>query len=139
MTDEAARRRAISESGTRPSLREFTSVSEPQLPTTVKYEKTECECSDNHFPTVVMDKTYDTTLETMYRLLYNSNFMTKFLTDVEMSTGKQQYKQIKEKREVNLIFFIFGRGEYWSVEGRNRWYKIHSRFFIYKVSWECNW
>ncbi|KAI8891355.1 GRAM-domain-containing protein [Backusella circina FSU 941] len=112
MTDEAARRRAISESGTRPSLREFTSVSEPQLPTTVKYEKTECECSDNHFPTVVMDKTYDTTLETMYKLLYNSNFMTTFLTDIEMSTEvcigqwKEGADGIKYIRDSSYIKFL---------------------------------
>ncbi|GAN10517.1 hypothetical protein MAM1_0364c10058 [Mucor ambiguus] len=48
-------------------------------------EHTECECSktDQHFPTVVMDKKYDTTIETMYNLLYNSTFMNKFLCEVE--------------------------------------------------------
>ncbi|KAL9548640.1 hypothetical protein MBANPS3_005595 [Mucor bainieri] len=48
-------------------------------------EQTECECSktDQHFPTVVMDKRYDTTIETMYNLLYNSTFMNKFLCEVE--------------------------------------------------------
>ncbi|KAK4522070.1 uncharacterized protein ATC70_004609 [Mucor velutinosus] len=51
-------------------------------------EYTECECSqtDQHFPTVVMDKKYDTTIEAMYNLLYNSTFMNKFLCEVEKST-----------------------------------------------------
>ncbi|KAL0140368.1 hypothetical protein V8B55DRAFT_1506626 [Mucor lusitanicus] len=51
-------------------------------------EQTECECSktDQHFPTVVMDKQYDTTIETMYNLLFNSTFMNKFLCEVEKST-----------------------------------------------------
>ncbi|CAO3644684.1 unnamed protein product [Mucor fragilis] len=51
-------------------------------------EQTECECSqtDQHFPTVVMDKKYDTTIETMYNLLYNSTFMNKFLCEIEKST-----------------------------------------------------
>jgi hypothetical protein len=54
-------------------------------------EKTECECSKNaqHFPTVVMDNKYDTTIETMYNLLYNSSFMSKFLCEVEKSTGNK--------------------------------------------------
>ncbi|EPB91494.1 hypothetical protein HMPREF1544_01625 [Mucor circinelloides 1006PhL] len=48
-------------------------------------ETTECECSktDQHFPTVVMDNKYNTTIETMYNLLYNSTFMNKFLCEVE--------------------------------------------------------
>lgn len=58
-------------------------------------ETTECECSktDQHFPTVVMDNRYNTTIETMYNLLYNSTFMNKFLCEVEKSTGK--YKLVK--------------------------------------------
>lgn len=52
-------------------------------------EKTECDCSknDQHFPTVVMDNTYNTTIETMYNILYDSSFMNKFLSEVEKSTG----------------------------------------------------
>jgi hypothetical protein len=62
-------------------------------PETQAKEKTECDCSktDQHFPTVVMDNTYDTTIETMYNLLYNSSFMNKFLCEVEKSTGKFNY------------------------------------------------
>ena len=60
-------------------------VQKPQIK-----EKTECECHKNdlHFPTIVMDNTYDTTIETMYNLLFDSPFMNKFLTEVEKSTGK---------------------------------------------------
>lgn len=52
--------------------------------------KTDCECSknDQHFPTVVMDNKYDTTIESMYNILFNSSFMNKFLCEVEKSTGK---------------------------------------------------
>jgi len=59
-------------------------------------ETTECECSktDQHFPTVVMDNKYNTTIETMYNLLYNSTFMNKFLCEVEKSTGKYKLVQI---------------------------------------------
>ncbi|KAI8635948.1 hypothetical protein BD408DRAFT_487223 [Parasitella parasitica] len=51
-------------------------------------EKTECECSKNeqHFPTVVLDSKYDTSIETMYSLLFDSSFMNKFLCEVEKST-----------------------------------------------------
>lgn len=64
-----------------------TAVAETQLQTK---EKTDCECSKSaqHFPTVVMDNKYDTTIETMYNILFNSSFMNKFLCEVEKSQGK---------------------------------------------------
>lgn len=79
--DELTRRRAISDTGAQPSL---------QTNTVQKKETTECDCSKNeqHFPTVVLDHIYPTTIETMYHLLYNSNFMNQFLSEVEKSTGK---------------------------------------------------
>jgi hypothetical protein len=107
--DEAARRRAVSEAGPRPNMQEYLKKkksTEPIAPTNQQdvvapapnseaqiKEKTECECSknDQHFPTVVMDKTYDTTIETMYNLLYNSSFMNKFLCEVEKSTGNFRF------------------------------------------------
>lgn len=115
--DEAARRRAVSEAGPRPNMQEYikkntesTVANVNENSTTVLdastiatnannaiekkdiqiKEKTECDCSKNeqHFPTVVMDNKYDTTIETMYNLLFNSTFMNKFLCEVEKSTGK---------------------------------------------------
>ena len=82
---ESIRRRAMSEAqaAARPNLQNFGMQQ-------IK-EKTTCDCSKNeqHFPTVVMDNIYDnTTIETLYHLLYSSTFMHQFLTQVEKSTGK---------------------------------------------------
>lgn len=120
--DEAARRRAVSEAGARPNIQEYIKKSESATTTAtiantstngsaentknaaqpqqqIK-EKTTCECSKDalHFPTVVMDNKYDTTIETMYKLLFDSPFMHKFLTEVEKSTGKG------EKERKSMIF-----------------------------------
>jgi hypothetical protein len=54
-------------------------------------EKTECECSTDHFPVTVMDTTYNATIETLYKLLYKSDFMYNFLTNIEKSTGNLQF------------------------------------------------
>ena len=115
--DEAARRRAVSEAGPRPNMQEYvkkstelrtananensTTILDASAVTnnannaiekkdTQIREKTECDCGKNeqHFPTVVMDNKYDTTVEAMYNLLFNSTFMNKFLCEVEKSTGK---------------------------------------------------
>ncbi|PHZ08170.1 GRAM-domain-containing protein [Rhizopus microsporus ATCC 52813] len=80
---ESIRRRAMSEAqvAARPNLQNFGMQQ-------IK-EKTTCDCSKNeqHFPTVVMDNVYDnTTIETLYHLLYSSTFMHQFLTQVEKST-----------------------------------------------------
>jgi hypothetical protein len=56
----------------------------PQL-----HEKTDCECGD-HYPNVVFDQTYGGTLEKFYDLLYKNEFMTKFLTENQKTTGKKQ-------------------------------------------------
>lgn len=100
--DEAARRRAVSEAGPRPNMQEFIKKKESlaviDSTTTDEIiqlqERTECECSKNgqHFPTTVMDNKYNTTIETMYNLLYNSSFMNKFLCEIEKSTGKERFK-----------------------------------------------
>lgn len=84
----------------------------------MKPTETECECSknDQHFPTVVMDKTYDTTIETLYHLLYNSNFMHQFLSEVEKSTEVSigQWTKVEEcegieyTRESSYIKYLGG-------------------------------
>lgn len=120
MSDDAARRRAVSEAGPRPNMQEFTKNKVPLAldSTTTENkdvvqtkEKTECDCSKNgqHFPTTVMDKKYDTTIETMYNLLYNSTFMNKFLSEVEKSTGNLQTTFF------NLYHLTVNRGEHWSM------------------------
>lgn len=52
------------------------------------HEKTDCDCSNEHYPTVVMDQVYNGTLEKIYNLLFDSGFMKKFLVDNQKSTGK---------------------------------------------------
>lgn len=117
--DSAARRRAISESGSRPNelpdydeavSKSLASLNSSADTENQSREKTQCECSrnDQHFPTTVMDNIYNTSIETMYGLLFNSSFMAKFLGEVEKSTGK------------NLEFFIkqasltpYARHLYW--------------------------
>lgn len=119
--DEAARRRAVSEAGPRPNMQEYIKKSTESTAANTNEnstkvldastiatntnnaiekkdiqikEQTECDCSKNeqHFPTVVMDNKYDTTIETMYNLLFNSTFMNKFLCEVEKSTGKYSFQ-----------------------------------------------
>ncbi|CAO3643264.1 unnamed protein product [Mucor hiemalis] len=140
--DDAARRRAVSEAGPRPNVQEYMKKSEsattgsstanasttnvsagsventdgPNPPPQIK-EKTDCECHKNasHFPTTVMDNKYDTTIETMYNLLYNSSFMNKFLCDIEKSTDvcigqwtKNTESEIPYSRESSYIKFLGG-------------------------------
>ncbi|KAG1405232.1 hypothetical protein G6F60_003778 [Rhizopus arrhizus] len=95
------------------SLPTVVQSSDKMMPT-----ETECECSknDQHFPTVVMDKTYDTTIETLYHLLYNSNFMHQFLSEVEKSTEVSigQWTKVEEcegveyTRESSYIKYLGG-------------------------------
>ncbi|KAI9269388.1 GRAM domain-containing protein [Sporodiniella umbellata] len=77
--DEFTGQKADSETGVQASL---------QSNTTQRKETTECNCSksDLHFPTVVLNHVYPTNIETLYNLLYNSNFMNQFLSEVEKST-----------------------------------------------------
>ncbi|KAF1803564.1 GRAM domain-containing protein [Mucor lusitanicus] len=76
-------------------------------------EQTECECSktDQHFPTVVMDKQYDTTIETMYNLLFNSTFMNKFLCEVEKKVCIGEWSKNEgcvHSRESSYIKYLGG-------------------------------
>lgn len=54
------------------------------------HDKTDCECSTNneHYPNVVMDQVYNSTLEKIYNIIFDSEFMKKFLVDNQKSTGK---------------------------------------------------
>ncbi|KAI9496423.1 hypothetical protein BDB00DRAFT_808837 [Zychaea mexicana] len=107
--EEAARRRAISEAGPRPNVKSLATQQQQQSPLpgsndtqdsnntnnnangngnnankpVQKQEKTECNClkCGEHYPKVVQDQTFNCTIETMYNLLYNSDFIKKFLTD----------------------------------------------------------
>ncbi|KAG2229122.1 hypothetical protein INT48_005481 [Thamnidium elegans] len=123
--DEAARRRAVSEAGPRPNMQEYiktrTAADVPAVesnpsPATQLKSKTECDCgiNDQHFPTTVMDNKYDTTIETMYNLLYNSSFMNRFLCEVEKSTEvnigewAQNNGNIPYSRESSYIKFLGG-------------------------------
>lgn len=142
--EDAARRRAVSEAGPRPNVQEYIKKSEsattgsstvnasttnisnvtnsvenadtPSSQLQIK-EKTDCECHKNasHFPTVVMDNKYDTTIETMYNLLYNSSFMNKFLCDIEKSTdvcigqwNKNAEGEAPYSRESSYIKYLGG-------------------------------
>lgn len=145
--NEAARRRAISEAGPRPSTESLTlmqNASEVPLPnqnhvnqisthhphphdnnnnnshdktainnqSDIKSESnglssiskqsqtsqskptTDCQCvknAEDHYPNVVMDQTYHCSMETLYNLLYQSDFVKKFLIDIEKNTGKILY------------------------------------------------
>lgn len=79
----------MSEAGPRPALNNYT-IQHKRRRYEQQRERTECDCSknDQHFPKVVMDTIYSTDIETIYNLLYNSNFMQHFLSDIEKSTGK---------------------------------------------------
>ncbi|GAA5801108.1 hypothetical protein HPULCUR_006550 [Helicostylum pulchrum] len=128
--DEAARRRAVSEAGPRPNMQEYiknktdvpasTEVNPPSpLPPTTTAQlktKTDCDCgiNDQHFPITVMDNKYDTSIETMYNLLYNSSFMNRFLSEVEKSTEvtigewEKNNGSIPYSRESSYIKFLGG-------------------------------
>ncbi|KAI8888652.1 GRAM-domain-containing protein [Backusella circina FSU 941] len=73
-------------------------------------EKTECECSTDHFPVTVMDTTYNATIETMYKLLYNSDFMENFLINIEKKVELGAWKEENEKqsRESTYIKYLGG-------------------------------
>ncbi|KAG2226936.1 hypothetical protein INT45_010215 [Circinella minor] len=103
--EEAARRRAISEAGSRPNVKAIATP--PPLPAlsgsnnnttndsndnngnnngnkpVQKRDKTECDClvAGEHYAKVVQDQTFNCTIETLYNLLYNSDFIKKFLTE----------------------------------------------------------
>ncbi|KAI9244829.1 hypothetical protein BDA99DRAFT_543875 [Phascolomyces articulosus] len=102
--EDAARRRAISEAGSRPNVKTIATQQQssppPPLPGSTKnntvtdnqtngnkpiqkQEKTACSClnTGDHYPKVVYDQTLNCTIETIYNLLYNSDFVKKFLTD----------------------------------------------------------
>lgn len=49
-------------------------------------EKSECECPD-HYPTTVMEQVYGGSVEGMYNLLFNNDFMKKFLVENQKLTG----------------------------------------------------
>ncbi|RCH97507.1 hypothetical protein CU098_006695 [Rhizopus stolonifer] len=51
------------------------------------HEKTECECGQNgnHYPNLVMDQVYNGTLDQLYNLLFDSDFMKDFLIDNQKS------------------------------------------------------
>jgi hypothetical protein len=51
-------------------------------------EKTECACGTNggHYPTTVMDQVYNGTVEKVFKLFYEGDFMKNFLIDNQKST-----------------------------------------------------
>lgn len=108
---EALRRRAVSEAGPRPALNNYT-IQHKRRRYEQQRERTECDCSknDQHFPKVVMDTIYSTDIETIYNLLYNSNFMQHFLSDIEKSTeicigpwAKLETGDVEYSRESSFI------------------------------------
>ena len=97
--EEAARRRAISEAGPRPTIKP-TNEQPPPLPSTdnsakpvQKQDKTECNCikAGEHYPKVVLDQTFNCSIETLYNLLYEGDFLKKFLLD-QKNTGMRKLK-----------------------------------------------
>lgn len=119
----AARRRAISEVGPR---RNVASISKDGAngnasngDNTVKQqtqqtrEKTECACGKNgeHFPKVVLDQTFDCTIENLYNLLYFSDFTRKFLVE-QKNTGEFSWnfceKKNMPKRQCNILDVSIG-------------------------------
>ncbi|ORX48024.1 hypothetical protein DM01DRAFT_1338860 [Hesseltinella vesiculosa] len=98
--DLTHRRRAVSEAGPRPSTEAIRSPTTPSPPppppvsplpvssttaTAVPSAPTQCQC-DTHHPHIVMDQTYSCSLETLYQLLYHTDFVKKYLVDVEKSS-----------------------------------------------------
>lgn len=109
---DAARRRAISEAGPRPNM---TSLSKDDAngnaaaangDTAVQQtkEKTECACGKNgeHFPKVVLDQTFDCTIENLYNLLYFSDFTKKFLVE-QKNTGKSPSELLSKRNVAECI------------------------------------
>ncbi|KAI9312932.1 GRAM domain-containing protein [Dichotomocladium elegans] len=97
-SETASRRRAISEAGPPPSYSPLVAQEKStNLPVETKptaetngtstvqqtHEKTECGCLKNgeHFNKVVFDQKFPCSIETLYNLLYQSNFVKKFLLD----------------------------------------------------------
>ncbi|KAI9468267.1 MAG: hypothetical protein EXX96DRAFT_591515 [Benjaminiella poitrasii] len=82
------------------------------------HEKTECDCGNKgeHFPNIVMDQTYDTTLENLYNLIFGggSGFMKTFLIDnqksqeLDMGEWKKGEGSIESTREVTYIKPLYG-------------------------------
>ncbi|KAI7905189.1 uncharacterized protein BX663DRAFT_550017 [Cokeromyces recurvatus] len=80
------------------------------------YDKTECECSNKgeHFPNVVMDQVYDSTIENMYKLMFINDFMKNFLVenqksqDLVMGEWKKGEGDIKSTRELTYIKPLYG-------------------------------
>ncbi|KAI7870311.1 hypothetical protein BDF14DRAFT_1772990 [Spinellus fusiger] len=74
-----------------------------------KMEETECDCRKKnlHYPTVVMDQTYDTHMKTLYQLLYDGDFLHTFLTQVqktlEVDINPWQKGEAESSREISYI------------------------------------
>ncbi|KAI9033981.1 GRAM domain-containing protein [Phycomyces nitens] len=77
---------AQSEAGPRPRP-----VSSPAEKTAQVQDKTECECgrTNSHYPTIVMDQTFDCPMEKIFQLLYEGDFIKTFLADVQKTTDIQ--------------------------------------------------
>ncbi|KAI9307573.1 hypothetical protein BJ944DRAFT_261691 [Cunninghamella echinulata] len=72
-----------SDSNGLPSISKQSQTSHQSKPTT------DCQCvknAEDHYPNVVMDQTYHCSMETLYNLLYQSDFVKKFLIDIEKNT-----------------------------------------------------
>ncbi|EPB93087.1 hypothetical protein HMPREF1544_00161 [Mucor circinelloides 1006PhL] len=75
------------------------------------HDKTDCECSTNneHYPNVVMDQVYNSTLEKIYNIIFDSEFMKKFLvdnqksTELEMGEWKKGEGNVEYVRELSYI------------------------------------
>ncbi|KAI8137822.1 hypothetical protein BJV82DRAFT_566007 [Fennellomyces sp. T-0311] len=87
--EEAARRRAISEAGPRPNVKSLgeqpplPNADNTKKPPVQKQDKTECNClkAGDHYPKVVLDQTFNCTIETLYNLLFEGDFLKKFLIE----------------------------------------------------------
>ncbi|EIE82909.1 hypothetical protein RO3G_07614 [Rhizopus delemar RA 99-880] len=75
---------------------------------TQKHEKTNCKC-ENHYPNVVLDTTYNGTVERIYKLLFHDEFLETFLIDNQKSTEftmgewKKGEGDVKSVRELSYI------------------------------------
>ncbi|KAG1408331.1 hypothetical protein G6F60_001525 [Rhizopus arrhizus] len=75
---------------------------------TQKHEKTNCKC-ENHYPNVVLDTTYNGTIEKIYKLLFHDEFLETFLIDNQKSTDftmgewKKGEGDVKSTRELSYI------------------------------------
>ncbi|KAI8371250.1 GRAM domain-containing protein [Choanephora cucurbitarum] len=89
-------------------------LEDPPADTNQLNPTTECDCAknDQHFPSVVHDSTYPTTLDTLYQLLYHSPFMTTFLTEIEKSTdvciGEWKEQEGITCRESSYVKYLGG-------------------------------